>query len=132
MDTELFNACFNDDTEMSSSLVWTSALGEKIPFSEIGHQHLSNILWFSQVFHNIDRYNSKIMFLLGLELHKRFNGEKLEWRPLPLSWEVPELFRLGLINIFGDIIGNKNCNLFAGKKIGTITHIKEYETSKST
>lgn len=104
------------DTRNTSNSVWTTALGEQKLFSEIDHQHLSNILWFNEVLNGWNKYNSESYFSLDLELHKRFRGVKLEWKPLPIPHEIEFLKNLGLIDSNNDII-------FQGKKIGTIKHI---------
>lgn len=108
-----------------SDLIWTTALGKKTKFSELDHQHLSNILWFNEVFHNFSRYNNDPQFLLGLELEKRFQGKRLLWKPLPIPTEIEELKTMGLITSDGDIIGNRGCGLMEGKIIGNIIHLQK-------
>jgi len=53
-------------------------------------------------------------------LTRRFNGLRLEWKPLPIPNEIETLRKMGLINSNGDII-------FKGCKIGTINHIGNEE-----
>lgn len=127
---------------MYTERVWISALCEKKKFSEIDHQHLSNILWFNAFFNNRNGRNDRIMFELELELQRRFEGVQLEWKPLPipgrnnlsnvvcLDWSPPMISgEIDLLNAenaidcHGNIIGNKFCGIFMGQKIGTITHI---------
>lgn len=108
------------------SLIWTSAEGKKTSFFELDHQHLSNILWFNEVFNHYSRYNNDPQFLLGLELERRFDGKRLPWKPLPILDEVNDLINMKLITPDGDIIGNRGCGLMEGKIIGSIRHIKQW------
>ncbi len=100
--------------------IWTTALGEKKKFSEIDHQHLSNILWFQEVFNNATRYNNDAFYLLNIELYKRFEGNRLQWKPLPIPHEIKWLRDLGKISSDGDII-------HGGHVIGSITHIENWK-----
>ena len=120
------------ETTYSHELTWCTALGKKIKFSELEHQHLSNILWFNEVFNHYTRYNNDPQFLLGLELENRFQGKRLEWKPLPILDEIKELYQMGLITPSGDIIGNSGCNLMEGKKIGSITHLEQWQNKTIT
>ena len=105
---------------------WQSALGEVKGFSEIDHQHLSNILWFREVFNGKNRYNCDVHFELGLELAKRFDGVRLPWKPLPVLEEIRWLNEMGLIRENGDIIGNAGTLHRHGAVIGSVAHIKNY------
>lgn len=112
---------------MPSSYYWTSALGEKKLFSEIDHQHLSNILWFNEVFDNRNRtrYNEEVQFLLELELSKRFSGKydlgiRLSWKPLPIPNEIRWIKKITLIDSSGNIYYKGSC-------IGSISHIPNWE-----
>lgn len=96
-----------------------------VSFVDVSHQHLSNALWFNEVFNAKNRYNSDFMFELGMVLHKRFEGIRLPWAPLPIPKEIQGLRDLGLIQENGDIIGNCNTTLFEGRVIGNINHIKQ-------
>ncbi len=112
-------------TTTSKELVWTTALGKKKKISEIDQQHLSNILWFCEIFWNWNRYNSDTMFMIGLELAKRFpgetkNGERLEWRPLPIPNEIAWIKKTCTIKD-GDIYRKS-------ERIGTLSHIENWET----
>lgn len=100
--------------------IWTTAFGNKINFSEIDHQHLSNILWFNEVFNNHNRYNNEAHFLLGLELEKRFKGERLKWVPLPVPNELRAMKEMRLLNNKGEI-------KFKGETIGSVRHIAGWE-----
>ena len=112
---------------LEKELVWCNAFGEVTPISKIGHQHLSNILWYNEVLFGISRYNDTGHFQLGLELSKRFLDHRLEWKPLPIPGELKELQRQGLITTSGRILGNKNTPLFEGKIIGCLNHIPNWE-----
>jgi hypothetical protein len=110
---------------MVKEIVWTSALGKRTKVSELTHQHLSNIIWWNEIFHdatyNIKSGFFKIQEMLLLELEQRFNNERLNWKPLPVPDEIKYLRDMGLIMNNGDIIGNKNTKL-DGKIIGNINH----------
>lgn len=95
---------------------WTSALGRRKRFDKIGHQHLSNILWFKEVFNKATYSNDGAYRELLKELDYRFGGKRKPWKPLPIPTEIETLRSMGLI-INNDII-------FQGKKIGSIKHIK--------
>jgi hypothetical protein len=95
---------------------WTTALGKRRKFDKIGHQHLSNILWFKEVFNKANSNNDRAYRELWLELHNRYAGKRLLWKPLPIPTEIETLKSMGLI-INNDII-------FQGKKIGSIKHIQ--------
>jgi hypothetical protein len=100
--------------------IWTNAYGARRNFKQIGHQHLSNILWYNEVLVNRTRTNDHTMKQLDDELFSRYNGIRKNWKPLPIPNEIDYLFKLGLIE-GSDII-------WKGKKIGTIAHIKNYES----
>ena len=93
--------------------IWVTAFGERRKFSELDHQHLSNILWFNEVFRGWTRYNNETQFHLGLELVK-FGGERLKWRPLPIPNEIVSIKEFcevdddGFIHWQGKIIGSVN------------------------
>lgn len=94
---------------------WTTALGKRRKFDKIGHQHLSNILWFKEVFNKANSNNDRAYRELWLELYNRYDGIRKPWKPLPIPTEIETLKSMGLI-IDNDII-------FQGKKIGSIKHI---------
>lgn len=110
---------------MKKQITWTSATGLKTKISDLDHQYLSNIIWFNEVFHGVNR-NDRVQFELSVELHRRFNGNRLPWKPLPVLEEVEYLRKMGFITDDGDIIGNKNTGFFEGEIIGNINHIKFY------
>jgi hypothetical protein len=95
---------------------WTTALGKRRKFDKIGHQHLSNILWFKEVFNNANLDNDRAYRELQVELYNRYAGKRLLWKPLPIPTEIETLKAMGLI-INNDIV-------FQCKKIGSIKHIK--------
>jgi hypothetical protein len=95
---------------------WTTALGKRRKFDKIGHQHLSNILWFKEVFNKATYSNDGAYRELLKELDYRFGGVRKPWKPLPIPTEIETLKAMGLI-INNDIV-------FQGKKIGSIKHIK--------
>lgn len=106
--------------ETETENIWTTAFGNKIKFSELEHQHLSNILWFNEVFNNSNRYNDDVYFLLSLELEKRFEGKRLNWIPLPVPNELRVMKEMRLLNNKGEI-------KFKGETIGLVRHIAEWE-----
>jgi hypothetical protein len=111
--------------EVKEEMTWRTANGVEKPFSQIDQQHLSNILWYHEVIHNMTRFNNRIMKLIHNELVNRFNGEQLLWKPLPISGEVAWLRRNGYLR--GDTIV-KTYHTDTGfqiRVIGTIEHIKE-------
>jgi hypothetical protein len=99
---------------------WYAFDGRFVTFDEVSHQHISNAIWFNEVFNNRTKSNDKFMRQVDWALTRRFNGFRLEWRPLPIPNEIETLRKMGLINSDGDII-------FKGCKIGTINHIGNEE-----
>ena len=67
---------------------WQSALGEIKMISEIDHQHLSNIIWFREIFNNKNKVNCDVQIELVRELQRRFDGVRLPWKPLPVPNEI--------------------------------------------
>ena len=100
--------------------VWTTYNGNKIPFGELSHQHLSNILWFYEIIHNY-RYT-----IMEQELNNRFGGERLLWRPLPIGGEISWLRRNG--HILGNAIIKHGGNQVV--LIGEIGHISPEDMIK--
>jgi hypothetical protein len=106
--------------------VWTTANGVQKPFSQIDQQHLSNILWYHEVIHNVTRFNNYIMSMIHNELVNRFNGERLLWKPLPISGEVAWLRRNGFLR-GTDIVKMYHTDTgFQTRVIGTIDHIDTF------
>lgn len=101
----------------SSNLYWTNAFGKRRRFDRIGHQYLSNILWFSEVFNGYTASNNHIIRKLENELYRRYDGKRLPWKPLPIPNEISRMMEMGLIDVRGYII-------FKGQRIGSIRHIK--------
>jgi len=90
---------------------------------------MRNILWFNEVFHNRNRYNCSVQFQLGVELAARMKNEsRLDWKPLPIPDEIKTLVGMGLVRENGDIMGNAATTINAGKKIGTIAHIENWQS----
>lgn len=58
---------------MTKEMVWTSATGLKTNIANLNHQYLSNIIWFNEVFHGVNR-NDRVQFELLHELERRFDG----------------------------------------------------------
>lgn len=110
---------------MNKELTWTSALGERKKLSELDHQHLSNILWFNEIMHKWNRFNSGIQYHLEVELQKRFPGKydkglRLEWKPLPIPEEVSFIKERTIVDPAGRI-------WYKGECIGSLSHIENWE-----
>jgi hypothetical protein len=106
--------------------IWTDANGVKTPFNELSHQHLSNILWYYEVFYILPTGRVSIITELQSELERRFNGNRRFWKPIPVLSEIEDLKNMGLINETGHIIGNRHCGIHCGKVIGSIHHIENH------
>jgi len=95
---------------------WTTVENKLIPFSDMTHQHWSNIYWYHLIFKGFKGMNSLKMHLTSefakTEIGKRFDGEILEWKPV-YSYEVEWLRQLGLLSDNYDIFDNT-------KKIGRV------------
>ena len=96
---------------------WYTFDNRFVSFDKVSHQHISNAIWFNEVFNNRTKSNDKFMAQVDWTLTRRFNGLRLEWKPLPIPKEIETLRKMGLIDSNGDII-------FKGSKIGTINHIE--------
>jgi hypothetical protein len=108
---------------------WTTYGGVTKQIKEIDNQHLSNILWFNEVFHGRNRHNCAVQLQFGVELAGRMKNEsRLDWKPLPIPDEIKSLVDMGLVRENGDIMGNAPTTINAGKKIGTITHIENWQS----
>jgi hypothetical protein len=101
--------------------VWTNALGIKTKLSEMSQEHLSNIIWFNQIFHN-DRRSTQHAIIIA-ELESRYGGILLPWKPLPIPNEIDWIRELGLITSDGNILGNRNTPGYENLVIGSINHI---------
>ena len=55
---------------------WVTFDGREIPLSQLSHQHLSNILYFFDIFHGDEPV------LIREELEKRFGGLQLPYYPM--------------------------------------------------
>jgi len=109
----------------TKELVWETALGKRCKISELDIQHLSNILWFNEVFNGTNRFNSSVHLKIELELEKRYpekdaNNIRLKWKPLPIPSEIKWIKKYCKVNLDnGDIWWN-------GDIIGSLSHIKGY------
>jgi hypothetical protein len=96
---------------------WQTADNQIIPFSEVTHQHWSNIYWYHLIFQRMSWANKNIMQrtvdLAKKEIEKRFDGVILEWRPI-FDFEINWLNILGML---GEGTAIKD---YDGKKIGNI------------
>lgn len=96
---------------------WTSALGRRKRFNKIGRQHLSNILWFKEVFNNSTIWNDRAYSELLHELNTRYEGKRLPWKPLPIPNEVQWIKETCRVD--------NDMNIwFKGNKIGSLKHIQ--------
>ena len=111
---------------INKEITWTNFFGNCRTLKELDDQHLSNIMWFNEFFHAVNRYNSRTHFEMGLELARR-GIERLPWKPLPIPREIETLKRMLAIHGSGDIYGNSNCGLFENKVIGSVSHIHNWE-----
>lgn len=96
---------------------WKNYNGKRRNIKYLGHQYLSNILWYQEVFHKVDftdRYYSSLLY----ELNLRYDGIRKSWKPLPIPNEIDRLRKMGLI-------ADDNKIRFNGKVIGSISHIKK-------
>jgi|GEM_PF-6353694 len=79
---------------------WTTADGLQIPFSEVTHQHWSNIYWYNRYIYenaceelkernnilteHVKSIHDKCQYLMAFahgQIEKRFDGEMLDWVP---------------------------------------------------
>ena len=105
-------------------LQWTTYSGDVKKFSEIDHQHLSNILWFREILTGANLCNCEVQRALNSEL-KRFDGKRLPWKPLPIENEIGWIREAAYINQRGEIIGTMKTPSHYGKVIGSIAHIEK-------
>ena len=99
---------------------WTTAYGQTFKFSELEHQHLSNILWFNEVFNSWTRANNSVQRLLWEELDRRFESNRLTWKPLPIPQEILWIHRYCVID-------SKGLIYWHGDYIGEVNHIENWE-----
>jgi len=95
---------------------WTTALGRRKRFDRIGHQHLSNILWFKEVFSCSGERFDRAYQELTEQLNKKHGGKRKPWKPLPIPQEIEWLIKMGMIDSDKNIV-------FNGRIIGSIRHI---------
>jgi hypothetical protein len=79
---------------------WQTADNQVIPFSEMTHQHWSNIYWYHLIFQKIPRMPVYTMRetveLAKKEIEVRFKGIILPWKPV-FDYETIWLLQLGMI-----------------------------------
>lgn len=105
-------------------LTWTTYHGETKRFSQIDHQHLSNILWFREILTGANLCNCEVQRALNSEL-KKFGGNRLPWKPLPIPQEIEWIRGAAYINQKGEIIGTMKTPSHYGKVIGSVAHIEK-------
>lgn len=78
---------------MYSQKTWTTFYGNEILFSQLSHQHLSNILWYYEII-----INEAPTPYIRAELDKRFGGIILPYSPLhSFTQEIDKLLSMGHI-----------------------------------
>lgn len=94
--------------------IWTTAEGRRRKFSNIGHQHLSNIYWFQWIL------NQYVNPDIREELESRFNGKILPWKPRLIPGELEWIKNYCKVSTEGKIF-------WKGDQIGEIqiSEIKE-------
>ena len=98
------------------NLFWHTATGRRRRITKIGHQHLSNILWFREIVNEIK--SDLVHRALKDQLLIRYGGKRLPWKPLPIPEEIEYLRSKGYI-IGTDIV-------YKGQLVGSIRHIKQH------
>ena len=93
---------------------WTTAYGRSLALGEMSHGHLSNVLWFFDIFYGSKKRPHPA---IQMELNKRFSGIRLPYMPLIVfKKEIEELVSLGITNgKVGDEI------ILHGNRIGYIS-----------
>lgn len=110
MNREIFNSAFEEQ-----EFVWTTWDGVKKKFSEIDHQHLSNIHHFMQYVNS--NYRPRIKLAIVAELHSRFEGHLLPYKPIgTYKPEIDYLRENGWL-VPTDLRNHYNIIIF-GKKVG--------------
>jgi hypothetical protein len=89
--------------------------GRAIKYSNLKHQHLSNIYWFNTIHHGRGRYFDTA---LVNELDKRFKGKILDYKPLKnFVGEIDSLRRSGYLKTTKD---GREIIIYKGEKVGEI------------
>ena len=96
------------------NLFWTTFSGRRRRISRIGHQHLSNIIWFREIVNEVAE--DLVQRELKNQLLQRYGGKRLPWKPLPIPEEI------GYLRSKGYIVGTDI--VYKGKRVGSIRHIK--------
>lgn len=111
---------------MPDEVKWKTTYGATMSPSEMSHRHLSNIIWYFDIFwsHNPRR---KAHPSIKQELHKRFGGIQLPYQPVTVFHdEIAELVKRGYTDgKLGSPI------IFDGICVGKITN-ENTETSVHT
>lgn len=80
--------------------IWETVYGEKIPFSEITHQHWSNVYWYYLYVHQAGDSNlllrnsslydiaSRTILIAKTQLNERFDGIILDWIPMHVNEQI--------------------------------------------
>jgi hypothetical protein len=98
---------------------WVTADNKVILFSELSHQHVSNIIWYFELLFNHNHQEMR------RQLNLRFDGYLLKFKPLPIENELRNLKKLGYITANGDIIQSISFNTH--RLIGSVTHIPNWQ-----
>ena len=80
---------------------YTTFDNKKVNFTEIDHQHLSNIYWFNKILNGIDLMQTDAVFksFLQKRIQNEFNGEIIPYQPKSsFTSEINELDRRGLLS----------------------------------
>lgn len=113
MNREVFNATFE-----KKEFVWTTWDGVRKKISEIDHQHLSNIIHFMR--YVSPAYVTSTKLAITMELHKRFNGNLLPYRPIgTYKPEIDYLTQKGYL-VKNDLHNQYDIIIF-GEKVGEYT-----------
>ena len=98
---------------------WRTADGRDISLDEMTHQHASNIIWFYDIFYKL---NHKVIRQL---INEKFNGVVLGFKPLPITDELRNLYKMGMITSNGDIVKRFGKSTYGF--IGSVTHIPNWK-----
>ncbi len=79
---------------------WTTFQGKQVSFDTVDHQHLSNLIWYWKVLHDLDVTDAIA------KLSERFNGQLLPYRPhVDFKYEIDALKDRGMIVQPDDAVG---------------------------
>jgi len=133
-------------------IFWTTGTGEMINVDELDHQHMSNIIWFSNIFWDLgnyplfmfltpitfnnveevkkDEYHIKAIEVIKERIKNEFDNVVLPWKPLPIKKEIQKIKATAGITISkeGDILIPVDYSLLSPLKvIGSLAHIPDWE-----